>query len=332
MKHFISVAVLVLLATFLVHTGLTSIGLLPVQASAQAIPIDQLLGIHVWLISFLFSLITVTLFYSLVVFRRRKGETGDGAHIEGNTRLEIAWTLIPLAAVLVLAYLGAQSLRETRRVDPTALEIDVTAGQWFWSFSYPSVGVTTDTLYLPLNRQVLLRMTSLDVIHSFWVPEFRVKQDVVPGQTTELRITPIRAGDYQVLCAELCGTRHAYMEAKAHVVTQDEFAAWLDQQASTVVADPVQRGRQLYTQYCSACHSLDGTTKVGPSWSGLAGSTVPLADGATILADADYLASSITDPNAHIVQGFSASVMPNFSTVLSESQVNDLVAYIQSLK
>ena len=332
MKHFITIAVLVVLSTFLVHTGLTNIGLLPVQASAQAVPIDKLLGVHIWLISFLFSLIVVTLFYSLIAFRRRKGETGDGAHIEGNTKLEIAWTLIPLGAVLVLAYLGAQSLRETRRVDPTALEIDVTAGQWFWSFYYPGTGVTTDKLYLPEDRQVLLRMTSLDVIHSFWVPEFRVKQDLVPGQTTELRITPTLPGQYQVLCAELCGTKHAYMEAKVFVVTEEEFNKWLSEQASNVVVDPVQRGRQLADQYCSACHSIDGTKKVGPTWKGLADSLVPLADGTSVKADTDYLKTSIVNPNQDIVQGFNPGVMPNFGSLLDQTQVEDLVAYLLTLK
>jgi cytochrome c oxidase subunit 2 len=332
MKHFVIVAILVIGATLLVYSGLNSIGLLPTQASLQAVSIDRLLNIHLWLISFLFSLIVVTLLYSLVVFRRKKGETGDGAHIDGNTRLEIFWTMIPLFVVVFLAYLGAQSLGETRRVDPTALQVEVLGGQWFWSFTYPDYGVTTDALYLPVNRQVLLRMTSADVIHSFWVPEFRVKQDLVPGETTELRITPTLPGEYKVLCAELCGASHAYMEAKVYVVSQEEFTAWIEQQASQVSLDPVQRGRKLANQYCVACHSVDGSAKVGPTWKGLADSEVPLADGTTILADAEYLRTSIVNPNLHIVAGYQPNVMPNFAEILDQTQVEDLVAYIQSVK
>ncbi len=332
MKHFILVAILVAASTLLVYTGLNSIGLLPAQASLQAAAVDRLLNVHIWLISFLFSLIVVTLLYSLVVFRRKKGETGEGAHIEGNTKLEIFWTMIPLFVVVFLAYLGAQSLGETRRVDPTALQVEVLGGQWFWSFTYPDYGVTTDTLYLPADRQVLLRMTSADVIHSFWVPEFRVKQDLVPGQTTELRITPTLPGEYKVLCAELCGASHAYMEAKVYVVSQQEFTAWIEEQASQVVLDPVQRGRKLANQYCVACHSIDGSQKVGPTWKGLADSEVPLSDGTTILADAEYLRASIVNPNLHIVAGYQPNVMPNFSSILDQTQVEDLVAYIQSLK
>lgn len=332
MKHFILIAILVAASTLFVHTGLDAIGLLPAQASVQAVSIDRLLDVHLWLISFLFSLIVVTLLYSLVVFRRKKGETGDGAHIEGNTKLEIFWTMIPLFTVVFLAYIGAQSLGETRRVDPTALQVEVLGGQWFWSFTYPDYGVTTDKLYLPADRQVLLRMTSVDVIHSFWVPEFRVKQDLVPGQTTELRITPSLTGEYKVLCAELCGASHAYMEAKVYVVTQQEFATWIVAEASNVVLDPVQRGRQLANQYCTACHSFDGGQKVGPTWKGVADSQVPLTDGTTILADAEYLRSSIVNPNLFIHAGYQPNVMPNFGEILDQTQVEDLVAYIQSLK
>jgi cytochrome c oxidase subunit 2 len=154
----------------------------------------------------------VTLLYNLIAFRRRKGETGDGIYLPGNSTLEIMWTAIPLFAVLVLAFFGARTLGEIRMVDPSALQVKVTAGQWFWQYTYPEYGVASSELFLPVNRQVNLQMTSTDVIHSFWVPEFRVKQDIVPGQTTELRVTPSLIGQYKVRCAELCGLEHAYME------------------------------------------------------------------------------------------------------------------------
>jgi cytochrome c oxidase subunit 2 len=154
----------------LVHIGLTNIGLLPLQASVQAVAVDQLLGIHFWLISFLLSLIMVTLFYSLIVFRRKKGETGDGAHIQGNSSMEVAWTAIPLLVVIILGYIGARSLGEVRRIDPSALKVKVISGQWFWQFQYPEFGVASTELHLPVDRQVDLQLTSQDVIHSFWCP------------------------------------------------------------------------------------------------------------------------------------------------------------------
>jgi cytochrome c oxidase subunit 2 len=333
MKHFFIIAILVVAFTFLLHTGLTDIGLLPKQASLQAVEIDKLFNVHIWLISVLFSLIIVTLVYSLIVFRRKKGESGDGAYIVGNNRLEILWTMIPFFLVLYLAYLGAQSLGIIRQVDTTAMVVHVTAGQWFWKFEYQDSGVTSSTLYLPVGRQVDLQMTSLDVIHSFWVPEFRVKQDLVPGQTTELRITPDLIGTYHVRCAELCGTRHAYMEAPVYVVSPQDFYSWIASQASTVSQDPVQRGQLLAQQNgCSNCHSVSGSAGIGPTWQHLYESQVSLADGSTVTADADYLRNSIMTPNLQIVKGYYPNVMPDFSSVLKQTEVEDIIAYIQSLK
>jgi cytochrome c oxidase subunit 2 len=333
MKHFIIIGILVVGSTLLLHTGLTDIGLLPKQASVQAIEIDRLFNIHLWLISALFSLIIVILLYSLIVFHRKKGEVGDGAHIVGNTRLEIFWTMIPFFLVIYLAYLGAQSLGIVRQVDTTAMVVRVTAGQWFWKFEYQDTGVVSSTLYLPVGRQVDLQMTSLDVIHSFWVPEFRVKQDLVPGQTTELRVTPDLIGSYHVRCAELCGTRHAYMEAPVYVVSQQDFDKWMVSQAATVSQDPVQRGELLAQQNgCTNCHSATGAAGIGPTWQHLYQSQVTLSDGTKVTADATYLLNSILTPNLQITNGYFPNVMPNFSTVLKQTEMQDIIAYIQSLK
>ena len=333
MKHFVIVAILVVVCTILVYAGLNAIGLLPIQASEQAIVIDELFDVHIALISFLFSLIIVILFYSLIVFRRRKGETGDGAYFKGNSTLEIFWTLIPFVIVVILAYLGAYSLGEIRKIDLTALQVKVTAGQWYWQYQYPEYGITSTDLYLPVDRQVSLEMTSNDVIHSFWVPEFRVKMDLVPGQVTDLRITPILVGSYKVRCSELCGASHAYMVGNVYVVEKTEFEAWVSEQQATVEVDPVLKGQQLVQQYgCTTCHSLDGSTKTGPTWKGLAGHQVELQDGTTITADTAYLIQSILEPNFHIVKGFPASVMPNFKDILDQTQVESIAAYIESLK
>lgn len=333
MKHFIIVAFLVVLFTVLVYIGLSSIGLLPVQASAQAVSIDNLFQIHIGLISFLFSLIIVILVYSLIVFRRKKGETGDGAHIEGNTALEITWTLIPFLIVIFLAYVGAYSLGEVRRIDMTAMQVKITAGQWYWQFQYPEYGVTSTELYLPVDRQVNFQMSSNDVIHSFWVPEFRVKQDIVPGQVTELRITPNLLGDFKLLCAELCGASHAYMEGQIKVVEPAAFDIWIEDQQASVDVDPVLQGQQLVQQYgCTTCHSLDGTKKIGPSWKGLFESTVKLDNGSSIIADQTYLISSILEPNLYIHEGFPPNVMPSFNEILDQTQIESIVAFIESLK
>ena len=333
MKHVVIITILVIASTFLIHTGLTNIGLLPVEASAQSVEIDQLFGLYTWMISFLFSLIMVVLVYCLIVFRRRKGETGDGAYITGNTTLEIAWTAIPLILVVILAYIGGKSLGVIRRIDPSAMKVKVISGQWYWQYQYPEYGVSSTDLYLPVGQQVELTMTSNDVIHSFWVPEFRVKQDLVPGRTTELRITPTLIGEYKVRCAELCGTRHAYMEGLVNVVSQADFEKWISEQQSAAPIDPALRGQQLAQDYgCANCHSADGSQKIGPTWLHLYESNVELSTGTSVVADENYLKTAIINSNLQIVNGFPANVMPDFSNTLDQTMVEALVAYIQSLK
>jgi cytochrome c oxidase subunit II len=337
-RHFLIIAVLVVVVAYLVYAGLTAIGLMPVEASAQSKPIDWLFDIDIKLISFFFALIVVPFTYSLIVFRRRDGDDGDGQHIEGNTTLEITWTIVPLILVVALGIIGADNLRQVTAKDPQAIEIKVVGFQWGWQFVYPE-GFTSKELHLPVNQQVVLKMESRDVLHSFWVPEFRVKQDLVPGRVTEYRITPILIGSYKVRCAELCGASHAYMEASVIVDAQGVYTTWVSEQAAAAAAaeaaaagnpDPA-RGEKLYTDNgCKACHSLDGAKGIGPTWKGLFGEQVTLNDGTTLVADEAYLTESIKDPNAKVVQGFNANAMPNFG--LKDSQIADLVAFIKTLK
>ncbi len=341
MRHFVIAGALVLLVAFATYFGLTSLGLMPVAASAQAGSfsqvgsIDWLWNLQVIAISFLFSLIVVPMAYSLVVFRRKKGDTTDAEHIEGNTTLEITWTVIPLFIVLMFAYFGAFSLREVNRLDPNAMEINVTGFQWAWKFEYPQYGVVSKELYLPVNKQILLKMQSSDVIHSFWVPEFRVKQDVVPGRVTEYRVTPTLKGEYKVRCAEICGTSHAYMENPVMVVEQAEFERWIaDMQAQAAAAQtPADKGKLLVAANgCTGCHSLTSTPLPNaPAWFGLFGSQVKLSDGSTVKADEAFIAESILKPSAKIVAGYeSASPMPLYN--FTEEEAMNIVEYIKTLR
>ena len=336
MKHFAIVGVLVIVLTVLTYLLLNAIGLMPIQASTQAVTIAQLFNVELMIISFLFSLIIVFLVYSIVVFRRKSGDEEEGRHITGSTPLEITWTIIPLITVLYISYLGSQNLAEILRKDPQALEIKVTAGQWYWSFEYPAYGLTSNQLYVPVNQQIHLTMTSKDVIHSFWVPEFRVKQDVRPGANLvkELRINPIKLGTYPILCNQLCGGAHAYMTSKVNVLTSQDFQTWVSSQMAASTANPADRGQKLATTSgCVGCHSVDGKNSIGPTWAKLFGSTVHLADGSSVTADAAYIKTSIVDPNAQIVKGFPQGVMPgSYKTQFNDQQLNDLIAYIQSLK
>jgi cytochrome c oxidase subunit II len=334
MRHFVVVGILVIVVAILAYTGMMAVGLMPVQASAQSVPIDRLWDLELATISFLAALILVPLVYSLVIFRRRKGDTTDATHVEGNTNLEIVWTIIPLFLVMAFAYLGAGNLAEIQRADPNAMIVKVTAQQWSWSFEYPAYGVTSTEMHVPVGKQVLLQMTSRDVIHSFWVPEFRPKQDLVPGRITQLRITPTRVGNYKVRCAELCGTSHAYMEQPVIVSSQADFDTWMAaevKKAEAAAATPEGRGQALVSASgCAACHSINGAAGIGPTWFGLFGSQVPISGDGTVTADEAYIHESIKAPQAKIVKGFENQLMPNYG--FNDDQINDIVAYIKTLK
>ena len=336
MKHFVIVGVITAVVTVLTFIALNAVGLLPVQASAQAGPIDRMINMQLWMIAFLFSLITVAIVYSVVVFRSKPGDDSPGPNIKGSTRLEVMWTLFPLITVIYLSFLGAQALGEVRSVDPQALQVKVTGFQWSWLFEYPEYGIQSNTLYLPVDQQAQLLLTSRDVIHSFWVPEFRVKQDALPGENLvkELRLTPTIIGDYTVMCAELCGGAHAYMNSPVKVVSQEDFDAWLAEQTSAADADPAERGERVSrANGCIGCHSLDGAALPGPTWQGLFGAEVTLADGSTTTVDEEYLHTAIVDPNVEIHEGFPPNLMPaTYGDMLTEEQIQDIIEFIKTVQ
>lgn len=336
MKHIIAAALVVIVLSVVSIFALTQIRLLPTQASLQAVPIDDLFQIHFIAIAVLFSLIVGFMLYSIVVFRRRKGDTSDGVHMEGSTSLEVTWTIVPLATVLVVSFIGAGTLSETVRADPQPVEVNVIGQQWSWRFEYPEYDIRSTDLVLPVNKQALLHMSSIDVIHSFWVPEFRVKQDALPGgdeMIRDIRITPSQEGEYKVRCAELCGQAHATMLAPVVVMSQVDFDAWVNEQLNAVSDDPVERGMVWAQQFgCTACHSADGTTIVGPSWLGIFGEETELADGSTVTVDQEYIRESILNPGAKIVAGFDNVMPADVGAELTESQIDDIIAYIESLQ
>jgi cytochrome c oxidase subunit II len=335
MKHFFAASFLVLVLTVLLILGMNQVQLLPEAASAQAEPIDRMFEIQFIIIYFLFSLIIGLMIYSVVVFRRKKNDQSDAQHIEGSTRLEILWTTIPLLTVIVLAFMGSQALADTLKAEPKPLEIKVVGQQWLWRFEYPDYGIISSEMVVPVERQALLKLSSVDVIHSFWVPEFRVKQDALPGGeefVRELRITPINEGEFTVRCAELCGTRHAYMLAPVKVVSAEAFDIWVAEQMGEST-DPIERGQKVWDVYCKSCHTIDGTPGIGPTWYEPGGAEVILSDDSVVPFDENYARESILDPNAKIVKGYAPGLMPlNFGDQLTERQIDDVIAFKLFLK
>ena len=234
-RHFVNAGVLVAISTVVLNWLLNWALPLPRQASTQSIIVDRFFGYHVLLIAFLFSLVVVFMLYALVVFRRREGDDGEGEHFEGNTTLEIFWTVAPMAFVIIFAYLGITTLNEITRPQENEAVVQVEGFQWGWTFTYPD-GVVTDELVLQNNVPVKLELRSKDVLHSFWVPEFRVKQDLVPGEQNmkEIRFTPSLEGDYKLRCAELCGLSHYSMVKNVRVVSATAYQEWHSQELAKI--------------------------------------------------------------------------------------------------
>ncbi len=339
MKHIIRVSALVALITVILWTWLGSSSgfdaLVPLRASEEAAFVDRLFAMHLYVIAFLFALIMGFMFYSFFVFRRKPGEKGDGDHFEGNTTLEIVWTIIPLGTVLYFSALGAQYLHEITAPEPNELVVEVISQQWNWRFDYPEYEISSAELVLPEDRQILLELQSLDVIHSFWVPEFRIKQDAVPGMIKPLRITPTEPGEYTIRCAEMCGKDHAIMLAAVTVKTQNDFQEWVHEltEPPEVELTEAELGQQLVEiNGCFKCHTIDGSPNDGPTWLGVYGSEEQLTDGTTVTVDEDYLRESILDPQAKTVVGFEGVDMPaTFGKVLSDEDIDHIIDFIESL-
>jgi cytochrome c oxidase subunit 2 len=228
-RPFIVVGISVVIVTILL--GIFLLAILPIKANAsvQAEPISWLFDVHIWLIAFLFALVSAFMVYSIIVHRRKGDDTSEGEHFEGNTMLEIVWTVVPLVLVIIFAFIGIQTLNAATS-GGDEVQVHAIGRQWSWSFEYPT-GQTTAELVLPVNKPALITLTAEDVIHSFWVPEFGPKQDLVPGRTTSIHITPDKEGEYKLVCAELCGTAHWSMQAVVKVVPEAEYTAWLQGQA-----------------------------------------------------------------------------------------------------
>ena len=370
-RHILTSAVLVLISTFVMYFIIRALFPIVPGLVAEAAPIDALFTGHWWVIAFLFSLVTVILVYCIVVFRREEGDETDGEYMHGNTALEVTWTVAPLALVVVFAFWGSNLLLELTSDSnyPDPYIVDVEGFQWGWRFTYPdpadaaqgqsidsprNTGQTTSSLYLPVNENVILRMDSVDVLHSFWVPEFRVKQDLVPGETKYLRFRPtVLSSEYseqlKVRCAEICGFRHAYMLSDVFVIESKEAVAEQLVALSKLPDNPVERGAIWYEEFgCQTCHSLDGTQEgySGPTWLGLYERDEVLDNGQVVVADDDYIRESIYLPRAKIVEGYPANQMPvDFEQQFAEREaevlidpgldvdiVNDLIEFIKTLE
>ena len=248
-----------------------------------------------------------------------------------NTPLELVWSILPAFVLAYMFWHGFKIYLDVRTPPSDAYEIQVVGQKWFWEFVYPN-GTRTSELHLPANTPIQLRLTSRDVIHSFFIPAFRTKMDAVPGRYTRIWFVPRLPGEYAALCAEYCGTKHSQMLAKVYVDEPADFETWLEEQGRWFEGmDPVEVGRVVHTRKgCASCHSIDGSPGQGPTWLGIWGKD-ERTDKGTVVVDENYIRESILEPNARIVSGYNP-IMPTYKGVLKEEEIEGVIAFIKSLK
>ncbi len=277
--------------------------------------------------------ITATMIWFVIRFNRKRNPVAK--NIKDNTKLEIIWTVIPTILVLVMFYYGWIGYMPMKRVPNGALEVKATGRMWSWQFDYEN-GKSSNILVVPLNKPVKLNLYSPDVLHSLYIPAFRIKEDVVPGLNNTMWFKPTKLGEYDILCAEYCGIQHSYMLSKVKVISEEEYLSWYNEKApesDTLEAVGLQVIKRLG---CVACHSQDGSKIVGPTFKALYGSTrkVTLPDGTTkeVKADDEYIKLSINDPNAEVVDGYQKNLMQSYKTQLNDEEIKEVIEYLKGLK
>ncbi len=282
-------------------------------------------------------LVAVTLFFTVAIalaivylgIRYRRNAQVDRTPYSPPMWLELSWLIAPAPVLLFLFFWSSQVFLEMQRPPADAMQINVVARQWMWKLQHPSGRREIDELHVPAGRPVRLKMISEDVIHSFYVPAFRMKMDVLPGRFSTAWFEATKPGTYHLFCAEYCGTQHSKMVGKVIVMSPTDYEAWLSGRTGDV--SPEVAGAALFEQHrCGSCHGPATAQMRGPTLEGIYGKMIPLADGSAVPADDTYLRESIVRPGAKIVAGYQ-NLMPTYEGQLSEEELNDLVAYIKTL-
>jgi cytochrome c oxidase subunit 2 len=304
---------------------------MPPEGSTMASEVDSLFYFILWASVFFLAVVTFASIWFIIRYRRR-GEPGLTTPIAHNTPLEVVWTVVPTILIVIVFIWGFRDFLKLNIIPHDAIEIKVTGQRWFWSFDYKEGANTVNELVVPVDKPVKLLMSSQDVIHSFFVPNFRVKMDVLPNRYTITWFEATRTGEYDLFCTEYCGKGHSEMLGKVRVVTTSEYQKWLEEGSSMGEGVSLEEyGAQLYVKRaCNTCHSIDGSANVAPTFKNIFGHDVFLSDGSRLSVDENYIRESILNPRAKIVQGYDP-VMPTFQGILKDRQVDALIAYIKSL-
>lgn len=288
-------------------------------------------------ISFFFLIgLTIVMLYFIYKYNNKRNPVAT--QIEGSLKLEIIWTVIPVILVLLMFYYGWSGWTPMKNPPKDTFNIKVIARMWNFTFEYEN-GKKTDTLFLPLNKAVKLELNSMDVVHGFYIPSYRVKEDIVPGRKKMSWFIPEKEGQYDLFCSEYCGLNHSYMITMVKVMPQKQFDAWYvdtTKQVAAVTDSPAASGQRIMKNIgCFACHTVDGSKLVGPSLKGVYGHAVTVITGGTereVTADDEYIKRSIYDPNADVVKGFNKGLMLSYKGQLKDEDVAQIIEYLKTLK
>jgi cytochrome c oxidase subunit II len=324
-----------MLTAILAETQKLSSFWMPERASTVAANVDGLYDFIYYLSLFFFLLITFLLVWFCIKYRHREGVKEQESAAGHSTALELTWTIIPTIIVLVIFYLGFRGFINMMVEPPNSYEVLVTGRTWAWTFTYEGQYASDDgKLHIPVNTPIRFVLSSNDVIHSLFMPTFRVKKDVVPGRYNRFWVEATQIGEYEIYCAEYCGNLHSQMLSKVVVESPEDFAKFIARIKDwTIGKTPLEAGEMMYkTRGCAQCHTVDGATLIGPTFKNMFGSQVPIVGQGTITADENYVHESILYPQAKIHQGFPMpSPMPSFLGQLNDNDIMAIIAYMKSI-
>jgi cytochrome c oxidase subunit 2 len=300
--------------------------IIPEQASTVAMRLD----IYFYMLTILCTVLTLGIFFTMIFlavkFRKVEGENRPSVPLE-SLALEITWTVAPFFILLGLFVWGTWLYADILNEPENGVEIDVVAKQWMWKVQHSNGSREVNDLHVPVGKPIKITLTSQDVLHDYYFPAMRVKQDVVPGRYTRLWFEATKTGEFHIFCAEYCGTEHSYMKGTLTVMSEEDYALWLE---GGPKKSPKDAGEFLFTQMgCITCHSGRKDSR-GPNLNGIFGADVTLTTGDTLQRDENYLRESITQSTKKIVEGYTP-LMPSFANQLSDEDVMNLIAYIKSL-
>ena len=304
---------------------------LPDQVSTFAPEVDSLFYfIYYWSIFFFILVAVGTFYFSWKYKNKGKGLTSSLDH---NTTLEVVWTIIPLILTMIVFFWGARTYIKMNIAPYDSMEINVKAQKWFWTFTYKEGFTSSNELVVPVNQPIKLILQSQDVLHGFYVPDFRVKIDVIPNRYMTLWFEATQIGEYDIFCAEYCGKSHSEMLGKVKVLSDPDYIKWLAEANIVDESIPlVDLGEMIYKKNaCYTCHSTDDSKVIGPSFKGIWGTTMNHTDGSSAIVDENYILESLIEPQKKIVDGYQA-VMPSYKGILRDREIEGVIEYIKSLK